>query len=75
MAFVFPSCFFVQSPIEDVLLTGKAGHLGLAGMRERAISIGGSVNIATLPQSGTVVSVVIPVRRSTGIRQGEVAIR
>ena len=45
---------------EDVLRAGKAGHFGLAGMRERAIFIGGTFNIATSPQSGTVVSVVIP---------------
>jgi len=45
---------------EDVLRAGKAGHFGLAGMRERAIFIGGTFNIATSSQSGTVVSVVIP---------------
>jgi signal transduction histidine kinase len=45
---------------EDVLRSGKAGHFGLAGMRERALFMGGTFNISTSPQSGTVVSVAIP---------------
>jgi signal transduction histidine kinase/ligand-binding sensor domain-containing protein len=45
---------------EDVLRSGKSGHFGLAGMRERTLFMGGSYNISSSPQSGTIVSVVIP---------------
>ena len=45
---------------EEVLRCGKAGHFGLAGMRERALSVGGVFNISSSSHAGTVVSVVIP---------------
>jgi len=39
---------------------GKLGHQGLANTRERAAQIGGSVSIASQPDSGTRVVVVVP---------------
>lgn len=45
---------------EEILQTGKPGHFGLAGMRERASFVGGNLHISSSPRHGTVVSVVIP---------------
>jgi signal transduction histidine kinase len=45
---------------DQVLKFGKPGHFGLAGMRERALFMGGNLHIGSSPHSGTVVSVVIP---------------
>jgi signal transduction histidine kinase/ligand-binding sensor domain-containing protein len=45
---------------EEILRGGRAGHFGLAGMRERALFIGGDFNISSSPENGTTVSVVIP---------------
>jgi signal transduction histidine kinase/ligand-binding sensor domain-containing protein len=45
---------------EDVLRSGKPGHFGLAGMRERALFMGGRFNISNSLQGGTAVSVVMP---------------
>ena len=45
---------------DEVLKSGKPGHFGLAGMRERALFMGGNLHIGSSPHSGTVVSVVIP---------------
>lgn len=39
--------------------------LGLRGMKERCIMIGGTCDIVTAPQYGTVVSVTIPLNKST----------
>jgi signal transduction histidine kinase len=39
---------------------GRAGHWGLAGMRERALLIGGSVEIRSQRESGTEVELSIP---------------
>lgn len=39
---------------------GKLGHQGLANTRERAAQIGGSVSIASRPDSGTRVVVLVP---------------
>jgi signal transduction histidine kinase len=38
----------------------KAGSFGLAGMRERAISMGGTFEIAPAPQGGTVLKLRLP---------------
>jgi signal transduction histidine kinase len=42
------------------LQTGKTGHFGLTGMRERALSLGGTLNIVSAPDRGTTVSLHIP---------------
>jgi signal transduction histidine kinase/ligand-binding sensor domain-containing protein len=39
---------------------GKAGHFGLQGMRERAERIGGKLLVVSSPDSGTVISIVVP---------------
>ena len=38
----------------------ESGHFGLAGMRERAESIGGSLTVMSQPQRGTVVTATLP---------------
>jgi signal transduction histidine kinase len=37
------------------------GHLGLRSMRERAQSVGGTLDIASAPDSGTRIFVCIPI--------------
>lgn len=44
----------------NVLQTGKDGHWGLAGMRERAESIGARFKVMSRPQAGTEVELFIP---------------
>jgi PAS domain S-box-containing protein len=44
----------------QVLLAGRDGHWGLAGMRERATRIGGLLEIASSPTNGTEVQLFIP---------------
>ncbi len=39
----------------------KAGHLGLAAMRERAEMAGGTIDLHSLPGSGTVLEVSLPI--------------
>jgi nitrate/nitrite-specific signal transduction histidine kinase len=39
---------------------GRAGHWGLAGMRERAVRIGGNLEIRSQRESGTEVKLSIP---------------
>jgi signal transduction histidine kinase len=49
--------------IDPALLeTGKDGHFGLRGMRERAARIGGRFAIDTAPRSGTAVTLIVPGR-------------
>ncbi len=48
----------------DPALTGKRKSFGLLGMRERAAALGGSIDIASVPQQGTVVSARIPIERN-----------
>src|SRR5262249_39349227 len=47
---------------QTVLETGREGHFGLRGMRERAARIGGRLVIETAPRSGTVVTLIVPGR-------------
>lgn len=47
----------------DLAAMPTKGSFGLLGMRERAIAVGGKVEIASAPSKGTVVSVRIPARR------------
>ena len=44
-------------------------HLGIAGMRDRARSVGGTLEIASTTGNGTIVSLVLPFRPS-GLLQG-----
>jgi signal transduction histidine kinase len=44
-----------------VLDLGKDGHFGLQGMRERAGRIGGKLTMVSNLNTGTVVTIVIPV--------------
>ncbi|HEU4473895.1 MAG TPA: two-component regulator propeller domain-containing protein [Gemmatimonadales bacterium] len=39
-------------------------HMGIAGMRDRAQSVGGTLEIASTPGAGTIVSLVLPFRPS-----------
>jgi ligand-binding sensor domain-containing protein/signal transduction histidine kinase len=41
--------------------SGKNGHFGLVGMRERAERIGGKLNIVSSPETGTEVLVDVPI--------------
>jgi signal transduction histidine kinase len=43
-----------------VLQEGKAGHYGVIGMRERAASLGGTLNITSTSDLGTTVSLRVP---------------
>lgn len=43
-----------------IISSGREGHFGLQGMRERAARIGGKVTIASSPESGTHITVVVP---------------
>jgi signal transduction histidine kinase len=40
--------------------SGKTGHFGLAGMRERSASLGGTLHIVSTPNVGTTVSLRLP---------------
>jgi signal transduction histidine kinase len=44
----------------DPSRTAPAGHWGLAGMRERAASIGAALAVASAPGEGTEVGLVLP---------------
>jgi signal transduction histidine kinase len=43
-----------------VMDLGKDGHFGLQGMRERAGRIGGKLTMVSTPDTGTVVTIVLP---------------
>jgi len=43
-----------------VLQSGREGHWGLAGMRERARRIGGRLRLASAPSAGTLVELSVP---------------
>jgi signal transduction histidine kinase len=45
-----------------VIRSPPAGHLGLRGMRERAILVGGKFNLISSPGHGTQISVAIPAK-------------
>ena len=46
----------------EVADKGKAGHFGLSGMKERAERIGGKFTLASSPDSGTLITLVVPGR-------------
>jgi len=43
----------------QLLESGRVGHWGLAGMRERAARIGGLINILSRPTVGTEVQLTV----------------
>jgi two-component system, NarL family, sensor kinase len=47
---------------DPVALTGavRAGHIGLASLRERAEALGGALRLESAPGAGTVATVIIP---------------
>ena len=45
--------------VTDTTLPAK-GHFGLQGMRERADQIGGTLNVESSPESGTTVTLRVP---------------
>jgi len=47
---------------EEILKSGRAGHWGLPGMRERAQNIGGKLNVWSHRDSGTEVELILPAR-------------
>jgi len=49
----------------DPTLTAK-GHFGLQGMRERADQIGGTLNVESSPESGTIVTLKVPLSNGKG---------
>jgi signal transduction histidine kinase len=48
----------------QIAASGKTGHYGLIGMRERANRIGGTLNIASLGVQGTQITASIPGRNA-----------
>jgi streptogramin lyase len=45
---------------DKTLESGKAGHFGLEGMRERADRIGAKLSVQTAPDNGTEVTLLVP---------------
>ena len=45
---------------QALLRGGRVGHFGIAGMRERALFLGGKFNVVSSPATGTAVSIAIP---------------
>jgi signal transduction histidine kinase/ligand-binding sensor domain-containing protein len=45
---------------EGTLRTGRAGHWGIAGMRERAVEVGGTLRIRSAAGQGTEVVLLLP---------------
>lgn len=45
---------------QALLRGGRVGHFGIAGMRERALFLGGKFSVVSYPATGTAVSLVIP---------------
>jgi signal transduction histidine kinase len=46
----------------DIAAQGRTGHFGLQGMRERALRIDGKLNLASSPDSGTRIELIVPGR-------------
>jgi signal transduction histidine kinase len=44
----------------DIVKTGRPGHFGIQGMRERAEKIGGEITIESRAAAGTVVRLRVP---------------
>jgi signal transduction histidine kinase len=48
-----------QGVDQALLRGGRVGHFGIAGMRERALFLGGKFSVVSSPATGTAVSIVI----------------
>ena len=46
----------------DVLQSGREGHWGLSGMRERSTRIGASLKVLSAPGAGTEIDLTIPAK-------------
>ncbi len=53
---------FVPPPLEGPQATEDAAHIGLRGMRERALLVGGTFGLESAPGQGTRIRVEVPVR-------------
>jgi PAS domain S-box-containing protein len=49
--------------VSDTQTLLRQGHLGIAGMQERAVLMGGEVKIVSTPQTGTIIHMRVPYRR------------
>jgi nitrate/nitrite-specific signal transduction histidine kinase len=47
---------------QETLASGRSGHWGIPGMRERAQKIGARLDLFSRPTSGTEVQLTIPAR-------------
>ncbi len=59
-------------PDDAVFGSGEPGGVGLAGMRERAAILGGSLQVTSEPDHGTAVSFAIPLPAPTATGKAEV---
>ena len=48
-------------------LRGGSGHLGLAGMRERILALGGDVSVKSSPGAGVVIVIRIPLSEAGAV--------
>jgi signal transduction histidine kinase len=53
----------------DIIAYGQKKTLGLLGMKERAVMIGGKLDIQSEPGKGTTITITVPVRLKTGLQQ------
>jgi signal transduction histidine kinase len=53
---------FVPPPLEGPQATEDGAHIGLRGMRERALLVGGSFAVESAPGQGTRIRVEVPTR-------------
>jgi signal transduction histidine kinase len=44
----------------DVLQSGREGHWGLSGMRERSTKIGARLKVLSAPGAGTEIDLIVP---------------
>jgi len=51
----------------SLALLEAAGHLGLAGMRERIVALGGGVQVKSAPGAGAVIVIRIPVSEGSAV--------
>jgi signal transduction histidine kinase len=47
---------------QEILRSGRAGHWGLSGMRERAEHLGGQLSVWSNPGAGTEVELTLPAK-------------
>jgi signal transduction histidine kinase len=57
----------------DAAIIPKRKSFGLLGMRERAIALGGTIEIISAPQQGTVVSFNMPIKLNLNEPNGDIS--